>query len=220
MERRGDGVPIIQRETRSLSGMPARFELIGGSELCVILPAAPQELAPTRSAIAISHGGQPVAGASLVVFFPNKTSQHTTTDASGQAAIALHTPHLPMTVFAAAEGFAARVEHTWIPAHGDLSLELDPLPGGGSIIFKKGAGRIPGLLGEMRPGRDAYDRTYLFTSNMTIDQGRRQPVYFLLGEELRLTDTFGGEMVVRILDVADRTALVEYRPVDGTAGRT
>ncbi len=218
MERRGDGVPIIQRETRSLSGMPARFELIGGSDLCVILPAAPQELVPTRSAIAMSHGGQPVAGASLLLFFPNKTWKHTTTDASGQAAIALHTPHLPMTVFAAAEGFAARVEYEWIPAHGDLSLELDPLPGGGSIIFKKAAGRIPGLLGEVRPKRDAYDRTYLFTSNMIIDQGRRQPVYFLLGEELRLTDAVGGEMVVRILDVAGETALVEYRPTRRPGG--
>ena len=41
-----------------------------------------------------------------------------------------------------------------------------------------------------------------------------------LGEEIRLTDADGREMFVRIVDIVGRCALVEYRPVDGTAGRT
>ena len=213
MERRGDGVPIIQRETRSLSGMPARFELIGGSDLCVILPAALQELAPARSTIAVSHGGQPVAGASLLVFFPTKTWKYATTDASGQADIALHTPHLPMTVFAAAEGYAARVAYDWISAQGPLTLELDRLPGGGSVIFQEESGRIPGLVGELRPKRDTYDRPHLYASNIIINQGQRQPVHFLPGEALRLTDAEGREALVRIVDIVGRSALVEYRRV-------
>ena len=69
-----------------------------------------------------------------------------------------------------------------------------------------------GLLGEVNPKRGAYDRANLFTSIMIIDQGRQQPRYFFLGEELRLTGAVGGEMVVRILDVAGETALVENWP--------
>ena len=40
MERRGDGVPIIRRETRELAGRLPRFDLVGGADLRVTLPAA------------------------------------------------------------------------------------------------------------------------------------------------------------------------------------
>ena len=218
MERRGDGIPIIQRETQSLSGKPPHFELVGGSELLVILPAAPQELAPTRVVITLRHAGQPVVGAGLLALFPNKTWKQASTDASGQAVIGLHTGHLPMSVFAAAEGFAAQVESGWIPAQGPLTLELNRLPGGGSVIFNEGTGQIPGVAGRLNPVRDTHDRTYLYASNIAINQGRQQPVHFLLGEALRLTDANGQEMFVRIVDIVGRSALVEYRPVEGTAG--
>ena len=219
MERRRDGIPIIQRETRSLSGKPPHFELVGGSELLVILPAAPQELAPARVVITVRHAGQPVADAGLLALFPNKTWKQASTDASGQAVIGLHTGHLPMSVFAAAEGFAAQVESEWIPAQGPLTLELRRLPGGGSVIFKEATGQIPGVTGRLNPIRDAHDRTYLYASNIAINQGRPQPVHFLLGEELRLTDANGREMFVRIVDIVGQSALVEYRPVAEAGGR-
>ena len=41
MERRGDGVLIMLRETRKLSGRLPKFHLIADSELCVTIPAAP-----------------------------------------------------------------------------------------------------------------------------------------------------------------------------------
>ena len=220
MERRGDGIPIIQRETRSLSGKPPHFELVGGSELLVILPAAPQELTPARVVITVRHAGQPVAAARLLALFPNKTWKQAVTDGSGQAVIGLHTGHLPMSVFAAAEGFAAQVESGWIPAQGPLTLELNRLPGGGSVIFNEATGQIPGVTGRLNPIRNTHDRTYLYASNIAINQGRQQPVHFLLGEELRLTDAEGREVLVRIVDIVRRSALVEYRPVGGTAGRT
>ena len=40
MERRGDGVPIILRETRELSGRLPEYELMDGSETRLVLPAA------------------------------------------------------------------------------------------------------------------------------------------------------------------------------------
>ena len=219
MERRGDGIPIIQRETRALSGKPPHFELVGGSELRVILPAAPQELASVRVVITVRHSGQPVADAGLLALFPNKTWKQAVTDASGQAVIGLHTGHLPMSVFAAAEGFAAQVESEWIPAQGPLTLELHRLPGGGSVIFNEATGHVPGVTGRLNPIRDTHDRTYLYASNIAINQGRQQPVHFLLGEELRLTDANGRDMFVRIVDIVGRSALVEYRPVAEAGGR-
>ncbi len=46
MERRGDGIPIIRRETRALSGKPAQFKMVDGVDLRLTLPAAPPQ-APT-----------------------------------------------------------------------------------------------------------------------------------------------------------------------------
>ena len=42
----------------------------------------------------------------------------------------------------------------------------------------------------------------------------KQPVPFVPGEELRLTDAGGRELLVRIPSVTGRSALVEYRPVE------
>ena len=191
----------------------------GESEFLVILPATPQELAPARVVISVRHAGQSVADAGLLALFPNKTWKQAITDASGQAVIELHTGHLPVSVFAAAEGFAAQVKSEWIPAQGPLTLELNRLPGGGSVIFNEATGQIPGVKGRLNPIRDTHDRTYLYASDIAINQGRQQPIHFLLGEELHLTDANGREMFVRIIDIVGRSALVEYRPVAGIGGR-
>ena len=38
-----------------------------------------------------------------------------------------------------------------------------------------------------------------------------QSIHLALGEDLRLTDAYGYELLVRIVDIAGRSALVEYR---------
>ena len=40
---------------------------------------------------------------------------------------------------------------------------------------------------------------------------------FRLGKPIRLTDAFGVELSVTIIDIFGRAALVEYRPFDGEA---
>ncbi len=212
MERRGDGVPVIRRETRELAGRLPRFDLIGGAELCVTLPAASTEPSPARVLITVLTGDQPVANVELLALFPNKTWKQATTDALGQAIIGLHTADLPMTVFVAAKGFAAHLERGWIPADGPLTVELKGLPTGGAVIFSEATGAIPGLKGRLNPIRDTLDRTYLYASNIAINQGQQQPVHFALGEELRLTDSNGCELFVRVVHIAGRSALLEYRP--------
>ena len=213
MERRGDGVPIIQRETRELAGRPPRFDVVGGADLRVTLPAASTEPSPTRVLVTVCAEGQPLADATVLVLFPNKTWKQATTDNQGQAVIGLHTVRLPMTVFAAASGFAAWCNQEWMPSEGALDIELTPLPDGGGIIFAEDGGKIPGLKGRVRPIRDTLDRTYLYASNIAINQGMQQPVHFTPGEELRLTDADGAESLIRILDVVGRSALIEFRSV-------
>ena len=116
-----------------------------------------------------------------------------------------------MLVFAAAQGFAAGIEQDWIPAQRPLALEMKPMSGGGSAILREATGHIPGLSGRLNPIRDTLDRTYLYASNIAINQGRQQPIHFTLGEELRLTDAEGREVMLCAENIAGRSALLEYR---------
>ncbi len=219
MERRGDGVPIIQRETRELCGQPPEYRLIDGSELCLIIPAANVEPSPALASVTVHSSGRPLPGVDLLIIFPNKTWKKATTDQDGEAAVDLYSTHLPLTVFAAVSGLAAQVERDWIPEQRALGIDMHELPGGGSCIFAEATGNIPALAGRLNPIRDTHDRTYLYASNIAINQGQQQPVHFLLGEELRLIDADGREALVRIVDIVGRSVLVEYRPYVGIEGK-
>ena len=218
MERRGDGVPVIVRETRELCGRPPEYRTVDGAELLLTVPAAEQERSPASVVVTVRSAGAPAPGADVLLLFPNKTWTRAATDDLGEARVDLHATHLPMTVFAASPGCAARLERGWIPAESALALELEPLPEGGSAIFPESTGSLPGLAGRLNPVRDTLDRTYLYASNIAIEDGRQQPVDFVPGEDLRLTDSGGRTLRVRILDVAGRSALLEYRP-DSAGGR-
>ncbi len=212
MERRGDGVPIIRRETEALCGLSPEYRLIDGSELRLTIPAAAQEHSPARAVVTVRSAGRPLPGADLLLVFPNRTWQHATTDGAGEATVDLHTTHLPMTVFAASSGHAAKLHRPWVPAHGALALEMEPLTDGGSFIFPEATGTLPGLSGRLNPIRDELDRTYLYASNVAINEGQPQPVHFVPGEDLRLTDPKGNRLLVRIAAIVGRSVLVEYRP--------
>ena len=212
MERRGDGVPIMRRETRELSGRFPEFRLIADSELCVTIPAASLESTPARAVVTVRSAGRPLPSADLLILFPNKTWRRAATDEDGEATVDLHTTHLPMTVFVAAPGHVAYLERDWMPSQGALAVELETLPEGGAVIFPEATGQVPDLTGRLNPILDTHDRTYLYASNIAINQGEQQPVYFVLGEGLLLTDAAGKEMLIRIIDIMGRSALVEYRP--------
>ena len=211
MERRGDGVPIIRRETQELCGVLPDFRLVDEAELILSIPAAQLISTPTTAVISVRSIGKPLANAVVLALFPNKTWKQAVTDANGEAVVNLHSTHLPMVVFASAQGFAAGMEQDWIPAQRPLALEMKPMPGGGSAILREVTGHIPGLSGRLNPIRDTLDRTYLYASNIAINQGRQQPVHFTLGEELRLTDAEGREVMLCVVNIVGRSALLEYR---------
>lgn len=212
MERRGDGVPIILRETEALSGKRPEYRVIDGSDLVLTIPTADTDPTPATAAIVCRHHANPLSGVNLLALFPNKTWKHGTTDDNGEAQVDLHSTHLPMTVIAAAGGFSAHIENDWLPANGTLTIEMQRLPDGGSVIFPEATGSLPGLAGRLNPIRDTHDRTYLYASNVAINEGKQQPVHFIPGEDLRLTDAEGKELIVRIVAIVGRSALVEYRP--------
>ena len=180
--------------------------------VCLTIPAAVQEQSPARAVITVRSAGQPLLGADLLALFPNKTWKRATTDENGEVTVDLHTTHLPMTVFASAPRYAAKLEREWLPSRGVLALELEASREGGSIIFPEATGHLPGLKGRLNPIRDTHDRTYLYASNIAINGGEMQPVHFLPGEDLQLTDAEGAELLARIIDIVGRSALVEYRP--------
>ena len=211
MERRGDGVPTIFRETEALSGKCPKYRLIDDSDLFLTIPAAETEPTPATTGIFVQSSGNPLTGVELLVLFPNKTWKRATTDENGEAQIDLHTTHLPMTVYAAAPGFAAHLERDWIPEQAELEIKMQSLSDGGSVIFPEATGNIPGLSGRLNPKRDTRDRTYLYASNIAINEGKQQPVTFIPGEDLRLTDADGRELRVRIVAIIGRSALVQYR---------
>ncbi len=214
MERRGDGVPAILRETRELAGRPPEYRLLNGAEVLLLIPAAPQDATSSRAVVTVRAEGRPLPGADVLVLFPNRTWKQAVADEHGEAAVDLYTTGLPMTVFGAAPGYAACLIREWLPAGGALALELPPRPRGGSVIFPEATGNLPGLKGRLNPIRDTLDRTCLYASNIAIGQGRPQPVHFVPGEELRLTDSDGAELLVRIVDIVGRSALLEYRVPD------
>ena len=213
MERRGDGITIIRRATLELSGRPPQFELINDAELRVTIPAANLDQTGAAAAVSVRSGPRPVAGAEVLALFPNQTWQSANTDVNGDALLELYDAQLPMTVFIAASDYRAQREPDWIPAKGQLLVELEPQPDGGAVVFHDGTGYIPGLSGRLNPIRDTIDRTYLYASNIAINGGQPQPVTFTFADELILTDAYGRQAAIRILDLVGRAALVEYRSI-------
>ena len=212
MERRGDGVSIILQQTQETAGTLPQYSVVDESSLVLSIPAAKLELIPADATVTVHSDGTPLSGVQVLALFPNKTWQRANTDQAGEAALDLYTTHLPMTVYAAAPKHAAGLVRDWRPDKGGLLVELDPLPSGGATIFTESTGHVPGLRGRLNPIRDTSDRTYLYADNIAIEEGRQQPVTFRVGKPMRLTDAFGAELSVTIVDIIGRSALVEYRP--------
>lgn len=211
MQTRGDGVAIIIEETRNATGQDPRYES-DGETLRLTIPAAELDPSAATVAVTVRCDGRPAAGLDVLALYPNATWVAGTTDTDGETHLKLHSTHLPMTVFAAAAGLAAGRAEGWIPAHGALAMDLDAVDAGdGSVIFEEAAGRIPGLAGRLNPIRDSLGRTYLYASNIAVDDGAPQPVHFAFGETLTLEDALGAAFEVEIVDIVGRSALVQYR---------
>ncbi|MDE0094448.1 MAG: hypothetical protein OXO49_08125 [Gammaproteobacteria bacterium] len=214
MEHRECGVSIIKKETQETCGYLPNYDVEGGSKIVLTIPAAKLTLSPLTSIVTIRCRGEPLSGVEVLVLFPNKTWQKTESDEAGEAIFDFYTSHLPLTVCAAAHRYSADSHHDWLPNQGDLLLELQELEDGGSAIFTTCRCTIPGLNGVINPKRDKFDRLFLFADNMTIDEGKNQPVSFQLGTPIKLTDSIGNTLAVAIIEFTGGATLLEYRRLE------
>ena len=211
MQTRGDGVSIIIEETRKATGQDPHYES-DGETLRLTIPAADLDPSAATVAVTVRCGDRPAEGVDVLALYPNATWVSGTTDAHGETRLKLHSTHLPMTVFAAAAGLSAGRAEAWVPAERALALELDAADAGdGSVIFEEATGYIPGLAGRLNPILDSLGRTYLYASNVAVNDGAAQPVHFTFGETLRLVDANGAELDIEVVDIVGRSALVQYR---------
>lgn len=104
IERRGEGVGVIEDETFALAGRKPLFEVVGDRELKLVLPAASPPVPDgvgARVAVVHADTGQPLQDIHVLMVYPNKTFREARTDAFGHADFELYAK-LPMTVFCAA----------------------------------------------------------------------------------------------------------------------
>ena len=212
LEQRGEGVPIIFEQTRELTGRDPEYKLNGVAELCLTIPSANPPVEGIEGEVSVTSSGKPLAGAKVVTLYPNKTWIEGETDTFGRVSFGFHS-QLPLTVFCAASGHGAGVVRDWHPPD-PLTVELGPLPQGGSEIFPEETGHLPNLTGRLNPILNNLDRMYLYATNIAIDEGEQQPVHFKLKQPLRLTDINGFEWAVRFIEFIGKSALLEYRPPD------
>ena len=212
IERRGEGIGMIEDETFALAGRKPVFELIGERELKLTLPAAspplPEGIA-LRVKVASAHSRQPLADAHVLALYPNKTFREARTDAFGHADFLLHS-RVPMTVFCAAPGHAAAVAADRLP-NGELALALEAVPHGGAAIIAHRTGRLPGIQGRLNPILDHLDRMYLYADNVAINDGMAQPVHFALNEPMRLTDALGETATLWVREMLGASCVFDYR---------
>lgn len=208
LEQRGEGVPVIYEQTRGLTGRDPVYELLGGAELRLTLASSLPPAPVVMGEVSVTAAGDPLSGAQVVALYPNKTWMQQETDTFGRVRFEFHS-ELPITIFCAAPECTAHVERNWRPAE-LLTVHLDALPTGGSIVFPERTGRLPGLTGRLNPILDNLDRMYLHATNIAIDEGRQQPVHFTLKQPLRLTDVNGVECVVRVVEMIGNSSLLEY----------
>lgn len=211
IERRGEGIAVIEDETIALAGQSPVFEVIGHREFRVILPSAVPPIADglgVTVTILNNETKETLSGVKVLMLYPNKTWRESQTDTFGRSEFVLHA-QLPMTVFVAAEGYRAQVVHGYDPI-APLTVEIEPTGNGGSLIFSERTGSIPRIRGRLNPILDNLDRTYLYANNIAINDGKTQPVSFVLNEPVRLTDAFGKRVTLWFREIMGGSCVFDY----------
>ena len=164
------------------------------------------------TAVTVLCDGEPIVGATVLVFSPNKTWKQAHTGRDGNAYLELHAPNRPMTVYVAADQHEAHVEHGWVPAEEELTINLAEMPDGGSCVFTSGAGYVPGLYGRLNPILDDLDRKYIYADNIAVDGAVSGSAHsFTPGIAMLMEDADSNGFQVCVVDIIGRSSLIEYR---------
>ena len=191
---------------RNISTSAQRIARVSAAE------AVEEARSSSPTAVTVLCDGEPVVGASVLAFAPNKTWKHAHTASDGNAYLDLHTTDQPMTLFVAADQYEARVKRGWIPAEIELTVELAEMPDGGSRVFREGTGYVPGLSGRLNPILDNLDRTYIYAKNIAVDGVVGGSAHdFTPGVAMLMEDANGNRFEVCVVAIIGRSSLIGYR---------
>lgn len=161
--------------------------------------------------IIVESNNQRVPAVNVVALFPDETWELLQTDQNGKVTLKLDDEALSMKVFAAAEGYEGVVKEGWVPADGELKLEMKEFPGGGSCIFNNEWGHIPGLSGTLFAQTNG-DKIQINTQNIAVD-GKNPPSTLVdFGQVLNLTHHDGVTMSVSIREIVGKSVLLDWWP--------
>ena len=211
IERRGEGISVIEDETFAFSGHFPIFDLIGGRELRLTLPSAGlPEPGGISVQVVISRGdnSEPLRGVDVLMLYPNNTYLEARTDVYGRAEFIVHSK-LPMTVMCAAEGYMAHVEHNFFPDK-ELNISIQPVQEGGSRIIASDSGYLPVIQGRLYPILDTHDRMYLYSDGVIINGGQSQPVRFELDEPVYLRSLSGTCVTLWFREMIGTSCIFDY----------
>ncbi len=211
LERRGEGISVIEDETFAFSGKRPVFELLGGRELRLTLPSAklpePEGIL-VQVIVSRRDDDAPLKGINVLILYPNNTYLEAQTDAYGKVEFVVHSK-LPMTVFCAAEGYMAHVERDHIPGS-PLRVPMQASQGGGSQIIAKDSGYLSRIQARLYLMKDTLDRAYLYANSGIINEGQSLPARIELNEPVRLRDVHGNRAVLWFREMLGTSCIFDY----------
>jgi hypothetical protein len=163
----------------------------------------------THTARVTDGSGVPLRGAQI--YFIRRNGVHSSKTVSDNEGVAdVMTLKEVGSVFCALDGFSSYYQENHNPST-PLRITLKKSPRGGSVIFPDGTGYIAGLSGRLNPILDTSGRTYLYAENIAIDGGKPQPVTFVLNVPMKLEDSDGHRVEIKIISIIGSSSLIEYR---------
>ncbi len=149
--------------------------------------------APTAYQFRVSDvGGQPVAGADILLVGSDGVYLRATTNADGTARIG-PTPFGDVVAFIAHPLYRGEVLSMLQP-FSNVVLQADA--SGGSMVCTTGWTGVKGLQGKISLIHDPQRRMYMYGENVAINGGAHQPVTIELGKQTQLQGTDGASVAV------------------------
>ena len=161
----------------------------------------------TLSVKVIDQNSQPIRRAQLFAIFSDGTYLQGSTDSEGKARI-VNLKHRIVTIYCAHQNHSAFYQEKY-DASSDLVINMKAALGKGSVIINT-TGHIDGLNGRLNPVLDTLNRMYLYADNISIENGKNQPVYFRLNEPFQVEDSKGKRFELKIIAIIAESSLIEF----------
>ncbi len=196
---------IIKKITNKTKASPSK--IYNNSFSASEIPPAP-ELATVKIHVK-SMLGENIIGADVVAIAQNNTIINGKTDSNSIVELKIPTKRI-YDFFISHHEYPAITKKNIEINTSSIEFEIEKSSEIGSIVCINGTGYIPGLQGRLNPILDSINRMYLYATNISINNGKLQPVDFSLGEELNLEDCMGVYKKVSILEMKGNTALLQF----------